>query len=172
MRHITLYLSTFVLALSAALVSPAAQAAGAGVQMSTTPTAEDLDLPLYAGATARRDAGDDGHGINLSLWGGSIGFKLAVAKYHSADAVDPVASFYREALSRFGPVLDCSKPRPGTASAATDAKTLSCNADDKAGPGGRLYKAGTKDNQRVVNLKPAADGRGTDLDLVRLEASH
>jgi hypothetical protein len=139
--------------------------------MSTTPTAADLDLPLYAGATVRRDAGDDGHGINLSLWGGSVGFKLAVAKYHSADAVDPVAAFYREALSRFGPVLDCSAPRTKTASAAADSKVLACSAEDKAGPGGRLYKAGTKDNQRVVNVKPAADGRGTDLELVRLEAS-
>jgi hypothetical protein len=170
MRPTTLYLSTVFLALCAALAAPAAEAAGAGLQMSTTPTAEDLDLPLYAGATVRRDAGDDGHGVNLSLWGESIGFKLAVAKYHSADAVEPVAGFYREALARFGPVLDCSVPRPKPAAAAADSKVLACNAEDKAGPGGRLYKAGTKDNQRVVNLKPAADGRGTDLDLVRVEA--
>jgi hypothetical protein len=172
MRPITLYLSTVSLAFAAAMASPSAAAAGAGLQMNTTPTAEDLDLPLYAGATVRRDAGDDGHGINLSLWGGSVGFKLAVAKYHSADAVDPVASFYRDALSRFGPVLDCSTPRPKTASAASDSKVLACGTEDKAGPGGRLYKAGTKDNQRVANVKPSADGRGTDIDLVRLEASH
>jgi hypothetical protein len=170
MRPISLYLSTVALAFAAALAAPAAHA-GAGMQLSTTPTAEDLGLPLYAGATVRRDAGDDGHGLNLSLWGGTFGFKLAVAKYHSADAVDPVANFYREALARFGPVLDCSTPRPKAASTAADSKVLACSAEDKAGAGGRLYKAGTKDNQRVVNVKPAADGHGTDLDLVRLEAS-
>ena len=172
MRATSLYLSTLVIAAAAALAAPAAQAAGAGLEVGTTPTAGDLDLPLYAGAAARRDAGEDGNGLKLSLWGGTLGFKLAVAKYRSTDPVDLVATFYRDALARFGPVLDCSAPRARAAAASSEGKTLSCNADDKAEPGGRLYKAGTKDNQRVVHVKPASDGaRGADFDLVRLEAS-
>jgi hypothetical protein len=171
MRPAPLYLSTLIIAAAAAFAAPAAQAAGAGVEVGTTPTAGDLDLPLYGGAAARRDAGEDGNGIKLSLWGGTLGFKLAVAKYRSADPVESVAAFYRDALARFGPVLDCSAPRARAAAASSESKTLSCNADDKAETGGKLYKAGTKDNQRVVHVKPAAGGaRGADFDLVRLEA--
>jgi len=171
MRPLPLYLATLFVAATAALAAPAVQAAG--LEVGTAPSAGDLDLPLYAGATARRDVGEDGHGIKLSLWGGTLGFKLAVAKYRSADTVDSVAAFYRDALARFGPVLDCSNPPARSAAASSDSKVLACEAGDKAEAGGRLYKAGTKANQRVVHIKPAGEGaRGVDFDLVRLEARH
>lgn len=152
--------------------APAA-AAGAGIELSDKLTPSDVGLPVYPGATVRRDKADDGEGLNLSLWGGSLGFKLALMKFSSSDSVDKVAAFYREALAKHGAVLDCSGPRPiKTATGASepaDKKTLACNRDDKGEPGGRLYKVGTPQQQRVVSIKPV--GQRVDFELMKIESS-
>jgi hypothetical protein len=150
------------------VVSLPAVAAGAGIELSDKSSAADVGLPAYPGAAIRRDKDDDGEGLNLSLWGGSLGFKLALVKFTSADSVEKVAGFYRDAMSRYGTVLDCTGPRPA-APGPTDKKVLACNKDDKGEPGGKLYKVGTPRQQRIVSIKPV--GSRVEFDLVRVEAS-
>lgn len=163
--------STLLLAvlLVAAAAAPAAMAAGAGVELNTDTQPAEVDLPIYPGATIRRDKGDDGNGLSFSLWGGSIGFKLALLKYRSTASVDYVAGFYRKALARHGEVLDCSGTQPmAKAAPSGDKKALTCG-DGKAEAGGRVYKAGTGEHQRVVSIK--AVGQQVEFDLVRLDTS-
>ncbi len=152
-----------------AAAAPAAMAVGAGVELNTNTQPAEVDLPIYPGATQRRDKGDDGNGLSFSLWGGSVGFKLALLKYRSTASVDEVAGFYRKALARHGEVLDCSNPPPAAKTAsAGDKKALSCG-DGKVDAGGRVYKAGTGDHQRVVSIKSV--GQQVEFDLVRLDTS-
>lgn len=160
-------LSALLIAASMATAVPPAAAAGAGVELNERSSPADVGLPAYPGATIRRDKPDDGEGLNLSLWGGSLGFKLALVKFSTTDPVDKVAAYYREAMGRYGTVLDCTGPRP--AAPPADKKVLACNKDDKGEPGGRLYKVGTPQQQRIVSIKPA--GGRVEFDMVRVETT-
>lgn len=166
-RAALLFAATLAIALAGAAES--VRAAGAGIEFDKTATAQDLGLPVFPQATPRVDARDDSNGVKLSMWGGSLGLKLAVAKFHSAASVNEVAAFYRQALGTYGPVLDCSRPGE-PANAASGTGGLRCDDGDKPEPGARLYMAGTRDIRRLVSIKPAAGG--ADFDMVRLETSH
>jgi hypothetical protein len=141
----------------------------AGITISKQATAKDVGLPVYPGATPHKDPKDDS-GANFGLWGGSFGLKLAVLKLDSGDSAEKVAAFYRKALAKYGPVLDCSN---STGKAADNGQNsdksgkLTCG-DDKPDAGELLFKAGTKEKQHVVSVKPVA--AGVNIDLVYLEA--
>jgi hypothetical protein len=155
-------------ATSAHAAEPAFSASGfgAGIVVRTTASTEANGLPVYPGATPRPDKGDDSAAATVGLWGGSMGFHLAVQKYSSEAALDDVAAYYRDAMGRYGAVLDCSQGR-AAAEATTDKKALRCGKDDKADNGGRLYKVGTQNDQRIVSIKPAAGG--VHFQLVHIE---
>lgn len=168
MRSTPFLFAPLLAALAAVTLAPPAAAAGAGVELNDRSSPADVGLPAYPGATIRRDKPDDGEGLNLSLWGGSLGFKLALVKFSTGDPVDKVAAYYREAMARHGTVLDCTGPRPA-APAAPDKKVLACNKDDKGEPGGKLYKVGTPQQQRIVSIKPV--GGRVEFEMVRVETT-
>lgn len=142
---------------------------GAGVTFSKQATAKDVGLPVYPGSKARKDEKDDSASVQMGLWGGSFGFKLAVMKMESSDAPEKIADYYKKALAKYGTVLNCSD-----GSQKTDGKDksgssnkLECD-DDKPEKGGMLFKAGTKEKQRVVAIQP--NGTGSLFQLVYVEA--
>jgi hypothetical protein len=140
----------------------------AGIELREQASAADVGLPAYPGARPQRDKGEDKAALRLDLWGGAYGFRLVVAKFAVEAEPEQVASFYRAALAQFGPVLDCSAaaPRAPAASSAAPGQ-LSCG-DDRPRSGGQLYKAGTRERQRVVSLQPAGAGQ-THFQLVLVE---
>ena len=140
----------------------------AGLTFNDTATADDAGLPLYPGAIPHRNKKHDGDGVNLAFWGGSFGLKVVVVELDSSDSVEKVAAFYQRALSQYGDVLDCSKP-------VTDAegrnrrdksRPLSCERDH-AKKKGLVYKAGTREKQRIVSVQP--QGQGSVFQLVYVE---
>ena len=142
---------------------------GAGATFSKQATAKDVGLPVYPGAKARKDEKDDSASVQMGLWGGSFGFKLAVMKMESGDAPEKIAEYYKKALTKYGTVLNCSD-----GSQKTDGKDksgssnkLECD-DDKPEKGGMLYKAGTKEKQHIVAVQ--ANGTGSLFQLVYVEA--
>jgi hypothetical protein len=138
----------------------------AGVIVSQEATAKEVGLPLYPGAKPRKDGTDDSTAAQLGLWGGAFGFKLVVLKLASGDAPEKVAAFYRKALAKYGPVLDCSNP-PAAPAGKDNAAKLVCG-DDKPDPGGQLFKAGRKEKQHLVSIKP--HGTGASFELLYIEA--
>jgi hypothetical protein len=147
---------------------------GAGAVISGEASAKDVGLPLYPGSKRHKDKDDSSTAANLGLWGGGSGFKLVVLKMESADSADKVAGFYKKALAKYGPVLDCSHPAASTSdknksdSNKSDAsKTLECG-DDKPDSGGMLFKAGTKELQHIVGIQP--NGGATLFQLLYLSA--
>jgi hypothetical protein len=142
---------------------------GAGAVISGQATAKDVGLPIYPGSKPHKDKDDDSSAANLGLWGGGAGFKLVVLKMESGDSAEKIASFYKNALSKYGPVLDCSNPSAAPKSNGKDdsGKTLTCD-DDKPEKGGYLFKAGTKDKHHVVAIQP--DTRGSLYQLVSVGA--
>lgn len=145
------------LVLGACAAPPPAPYAGADVSASVD--GADLGLPLYPGArlmsppeSAEKPA------LNLSIWGGSLGFRLAVAKLQSPAPMADVADFYRRAMARGGPWRDCAEPARGSGPA--------CARGDVPA-GGHLFKAGVDDEDlRIVSLSPH-DG-GVRIQLVRV----
>ena len=163
-------LSTMLLTLG--LAAPPAQAAdtstapggfSAGINIQPSATADDIGLPIYPGARPVRE-GDDSEGASIRLWGGAFGIQLQVAKLQSPDNVDAVARYYREALSRYGQVLDCSTRVDPPAPEGT--QQLRCDGD-KPKRGERLFKVGTRKQFRVVSVEAA--GSGSLVQLVRME---
>jgi hypothetical protein len=166
LRHVAL-------ALAVAMAGAAAHAGGLDIHADAD--AKDIGLPAYPGAVKKADKGDDPAGFSFGVWGQSFGFKLAAVSYRSSDDVDAVAAFYRDAMGRYGPVLDCShnhKHKGGAAaSAAGDGKStrnlpVECE-DDKPEAGGRLFKVGTVGAHREFRVHPV-DG-GVSFVLVLLE---
>ncbi len=142
---------------------------GAGVVVSGKATAKDVGLPLYPGSIPHKDKDEHSEGANLGLWGGGVGFKLVVLKMESGDSTEKIAAYYKKALSKYGPVLDCSNPSSNTDGAAKDdsSKTLTCG-DDKPEKGGLLFKAGTKEKQHIVAIQP--NGQGSLYQLINMGA--
>ncbi len=171
-------------ALAATLTMVGAHAAG--IDIHSDASAADVGLPLYPGAVKRPSKEDDDHGgISLGLWGGAFGLKLAAVEYTSADGVDAVASFYRDALSKYGAVVDCSQNKPKNAKGKNGSsrgvwsssdvddgkdsgdKPVTCGGDGPDVAGGRLYKVGTKSDQRLFELDPVSGG--VNFQLVHLQ---
>jgi hypothetical protein len=129
---------------------------GAGITMSADADAKDICLPLYPGSRRHVDKDSDSPGVNMGLWGGGSGFKLAVLKMESDDSMDKIADYYKKKLAKYGKVLDCSHPTGADNSDKSD-KQLTCE-DDKPDKGGLLFKSGTKADQHIVAIQPGAKG--------------
>ena len=157
-----------------AVVLAAGAAHAGGLDIHADADAADIGLPAYPGAVKKVDKGGDPSGFKFGIWGESFGIKIAVVSYRSVDSVDKVAAFYRDALAKYGPVLDCShnaKRKAAPASSAGKGKSdrdmpVSCD-DDSADAGGRLYKVGTRGAQRWVRLKPVS--AGVSFQLLKIE---
>ena len=140
----------------------------AGIDVHPQSSMQEIGLPVYPGAklAAKDGEGEDGN-VSMSLWGGSFGMKLLVAKYQSSDGIDAVQAFYRDALARYGKVLDCGGA--SLSAGASDSRTeirLSCDRDDRR-EGKHVLKVGASDKDfRLVALKQ--EGKLVTIDVVRL----
>ena len=156
-------------ALAFALVAGASQAGGLDIHADAD--AADVGVPPYPGAIKKTDRGGDPTGFSFGVWGESFGIRIAVVSYRSVDGVDKVAAFYRDALGKYGPVLDCTgnakKPdSPKHDGKADKDKPVTCD-NDTIEAGGRLFKVGTNRAQRIFKARPWHDG--TTFELVRVE---
>lgn len=140
-----------------------------GLVISAQATAKEAGLPLYPGSRPHKDEKNDSSAAKLGLWGSTFGFKLVVLKMESNDSPEKVAAFYQKALGKYGKVLDCTNNPPGTddKDKKSGSHELTCQ-DDRPDPGGRMFKAGTKEKQHIVGITP--NGTGSLFQLVYLEA--
>ncbi len=139
-----------------------------GLSASKQASAREIGLPLYPGAREHKDKSDDSPAVQLGMWAGSSGFKLVVLKMASDDAIEKVAAFYRKALAKYGKVLNCDGSS-GTASGkgkSDSSNELSCE-DDRPQGGGLLLKAGTKQKQHIVGIRP--NGNHSLFQLIYVE---
>ena len=155
----------FASAASAGVPGRAQDKDGAGINFSKQASSKEVGLPVYSGARPHKDEKDDSPSVQMGIWGGAFGFKLAVMKLESNDAPEKVAEFYKKALAKYGTVLNCSEPSPKPS--AKSSNKLECG-DDKPEKGGLLFKAGTKEKQHLVAIQ--SNGQGSLFQLVYVEA--
>jgi hypothetical protein len=141
----------------------------AGLVISAQATAKEAGLPLYPGATPHKDEKNDSSAANLGLWGSTFGFKLVVLKMESSDSPEKVAAFYQKALGKYGNVLNCTgvSKASGDKDKSNNSNKLTCD-DDHADAGELVFKAGTKEKQHLVSVKP--NGTGCTFNLLYIEA--
>jgi hypothetical protein len=168
-----------VLGVTALLSSSTARAAsgirgaqdkdGAGITFSKQATPKEVGLPAYPGAKPHKDEKEDSASVQMGIWGGAFGFKLAVMKMESNDGPEKIAEFYKKALAKYGTVLNCTDPSQKSNPKDKDGSSnkLTCE-DDKPEKGGLVFKAGTKEKQHVVAIQ--ANGQGSLFQLVYVEA--
>jgi hypothetical protein len=138
----------------------------AGFNLGKDANAKDVGLPLYPGSHRHKDSSDDSSALNMGLWGGSSGFKMALIKMESADAPEKVAAFYRKALARYGQVITCPADAKNP---PADSHGLNCDSDqsDHHEKNETELKAGTKEKQHIVGIKP--EGNLTSFTLIYIE---
>ena len=141
----------------------------AGLMISAQASAKEAGLPLYPGARPSKEDGDGSAAAKLGLWGSSFGFKLVVLKMASDDSPEKVAAFYQKALGKYGTVLNCGDGSKAQSDKdkSESSKRLTCG-DDHPDPGGMLFKAGSKEKQHLVSVKP--NGTGSIFHIVYIEA--
>lgn len=136
----------------------------ASVRINDEATAEDVGLPAYPGSKSYKEHGESSSGANVGLSTPLFGLKVAAVKLESADEPERVARFYRKALSKYGDLLDCSDGA-ATAEKVASSEGLKCDPTD-SDEHRIVYKVGTKNNQRIVAIKP--HGKGARFDLVHV----
>jgi hypothetical protein len=143
----------------------------AGINLGKDASAKDVGLPLYPGSRRRKDTSDDSSALNMGLWGGSTGFKMALLKMETNDSPDKVAAYYRKALAKYGKVLTCPAPDGSAATSGNASQDKSSNAldcgTDKPDKGGIELKSGTKEKQHIVGITP--EGSVTTFQLIYVE---
>lgn len=131
------------------------------VSVRSTGEAADTGLPAYPGATLLRD-GDEPESANVNVGAFGFGVRVAAAKFESADGEAAIVEFYRQALTPYG---------------VPDGAVMECRGEvdfKDSGPvcrprGNRELQlvAGTRNNQRIVAVKPR--GSGSEIALVHVQ---
>ena len=138
-----------------------------------TPSAADLGLPTYPGASLVDDK--DGHSANVHVGFGDWQITVLVAKYQTPDSQAKVTSFYRGSLARYGEVLECQGghaagsmrlTREGLGCTESHGESKSIHLDDDLDTFN--LRAGSQRHQHIVAIKPG-DGGGTRFILLRLD---
>ena len=109
-----------------------ADSKGLSVQVQLTEEASvgDVGLPEYPGARPYKDPGESSSGANVGLRAGSFGFKVVALEFSSSDGPQKVAAFYREALAKYGDVLECTDGK--SSSKRESSGGLACDLDERS----------------------------------------
>lgn len=133
--------------------------------------AKDTGLSAYPGAQLKKSRNHDGDSsANVNISSSLFGVKVVALNYATSDSPEKVADFYRKELSKYGKVLDCQggftfNVHPYEKS--NNDNDVTCEGDRKGGEYRQALKVGTESNQRVVAIKPVADGTEFALVYVR-----
>ena len=146
-----------------------------GMQVKTNDAAvqSGLGLPIYPGAELVKKKDKDNGSADVNLSFGGFQLRVKAAGYRSADSPDKLTAFYRQALGRYGDVIQCSNNKPvGTLTRTSEGLTCDNNKEnhvtlDEDLSGKTELKAGSKQHQHIVSIDP--DGNGTKFGLVALD---
>ena len=146
-----------------------------GMQVKTNDAVvkEGMGLPVYPGAERVKKHDNDSGSADVNLSFGSFQLRVKAASYRSTDTPDKLAAFYRQALARYGDVIQCSNNKPvGTPTRTSEGLTCDNEKDKNVKVNEDLsgkveLKAGSKQHQHIVSIDP--EGSGTKFGLVALD---
>jgi hypothetical protein len=139
-----------------------------GVHVSKQADVSDTGLTVYPGSHLKQkdsDGSDKNANVNISGFG--FGIKVVALEYESDDTPAKVLSFYKDQLKKYGSVLEChtSKGNWNINMGSHDSKDGSNELTCEGSGGDNIeLKAGRKDDQHIVAVKP--EGKGSSFSLV------
>lgn len=148
-----------------------------GLQVKTNEAvgADEVGIPVYPGATPiKKNAdgkNDSAADVNMSF--GAFKMRVKALSFHSDDDPEKIAAFYRNALKKYGDVLQCEHDRPVGSPTQTSAGLTCDNKKSNhitvtgSGSGNMELKTGSQQHQHIVGLDK--DGKGTKIGLVALD---
>ena len=146
-----------------------------GVQVKTNDAMniEGIGLPVYPGAEMVKKKDKDSGSADVNLSFGRFQLRVKAANYRTSDSPEKVSVFYKDALKRYGTVIECNHDQPVGTPTQTD-EGLTCSDGDKKHTGASAdvtgkteLKAGSKQHQHIVAIEPE-DG-ATKFGLVALD---
>jgi hypothetical protein len=145
---------------------------GVEVKTSDKQEATGFGLPVYPGAEiVKKDKNNGSADVNLSF--GKFQLRVKAVSYRTPDTPEKVADFYRNAMKRYGTVIQCDHDKPVGTPTETD-QGLTCSDGDnkhaaaRADQDGKIeLKVGSKQHQRIVAIDP--EDSGTKFGMVVLD---
>jgi hypothetical protein len=133
-----------------------------GIHVNEGADVRDTGLPVYAGARLKKkdDSGDE-KSANVNISTSAFGVKVVAVEYESDDAPNKLIAYYKNALKKYGNVLEC-RAEGQHYTYEGDSDELKCEGDNRGNT--VELKVGTKSNQHIVSIKP--QGKGSDFALV------
>ncbi len=131
-------------------------------QNATTP--QDVGLPPYPGATAVVDK-DNGGSVDIHLGFGDWQLSVRGAEFQTGDPESKVLAFYRQALGRYGAVVEC-RGAVAVGKPVTTQDGLGCDDKEAHGKANHFYddfdnhdlRAGSKRHQHIVGFSSSGKG--------------
>jgi len=131
-----------------------------------------VGLPEYPGATlVKKDKDNNAADINMSF--GSFQLRVKAISYRTTDSPEKVHAFYKNALGRFGGVIQCSDNH-SVGTPTRTAEGLTCDNEKDSHVDGHSdvskkmeLKVGSPQHQHIVAIEP--EGDGTKFALVALD---
>ena len=157
------------LALGACSAGETDSAGGLELRFNDEAAAADVGLPAYPGSKPYKEDDQSSSAANVRLSTSLFGLKVVGVNLETSDKPEKVGAFYRQALAKYGNVLECSDEAERSMNSKPDAEggdELECESDDP-GANSVVYKVGTEENQRIVAIKPHGDG--ARFSLVHLD---
>src|ERR1700754_2676992 len=146
-----------------------------GVQVKTNEAMniQGIGLAVYPGAEMVKKKDKDNGSADVNLSFGRFQLRVKAANYQTPDSPEKVSAFYKDALKKYGVVIECNHDRPVGTLTHTD-EGLTCSDGDKkhsvteADVSGKTeLKTGSKQHLHIVSIEP--NGDGTKFGLVALD---
>jgi hypothetical protein len=139
-----------------------------GIHVSKQADVSEVGLAVYPGARLKeKDSDGSDKSANVNISGFGYGVKIVALEYESDDAPAKVVSFYKEQMKKYGSVLECRTSGLDLKMGSHDSKDsneLTCEGEHGSNV---ELKAGKKDNQHIVAVKPEDKGSSFSLVYVR-----
>jgi len=119
-------------------------------------------LPVYPGARPLRDRHDPGS-ANVNVGNSYFGVKVVAAKFEHNDAPQPIVDYYKNAMQKYGDVVECHGNIDFTGS---DRWSHPICKERRRSSEIQLV-AGTEHRHRIVVVKPR--GSGSEFSAVYIE---
>jgi hypothetical protein len=129
---------------------------------------KDTGLALYPGARSSKDLDDEHHSANVNISSSLFGLKVVALKFESDDPSDKVLAFYRKEMGKYGKVVDCTGGFNMNFHHRDKDAEVTCDGHDGSDHQYKEeLKVGTENNQRIMAIKPRANGSEFTLVYVR-----
>lgn len=139
------------------------------IKVNTDANAQDTGWPVYPGSTIKKPEGRNENGsANVNISGPMFGVKVAVAQYQSDDSPEKVLDFYRSYMKTFGGTqLECKNTGWSGERITNNGDDDELKCDDRSHGNAVELKAGVKERQHIVAVKP--HGSGSEFALVYVQ---